>query len=130
VGEMMVKKELIRIARKLRKDSTEAERRLWSKLRGKQLAGFKFRRQQPVGPHVVDFINFEKRLIIEIDGGHHALQKERDNERDCWLEEKGFEVLRYWNNEIIDNIDGVLEAILKKLTSPSPNPSHKGRGFP
>lgn len=125
----MARKDLTRVAKKLRKDSTEAEKRLWSKLRAKQLAGFKFRRQQPLGPYVVDFINFEKRLIIEVDGGQHALQKERDNERDCWLNERGFEVLRYWNNEIIDNLDGVLEAILKVLTSPSPNPSRKGRGF-
>jgi very-short-patch-repair endonuclease len=102
-------------ARQLRKNSTEAESTLWKHLRNRQLEGHKFRRQVPLGQYVVDFVCFEHRLIIEIDGGHHQTQTAYDNERTKWLESQGFRVLRFWNNEILGQIDGVSQAILKAL---------------
>jgi len=81
---------IIRIAKNLRKKSTDAERLLWRHLRAKQLEGFKFRRQQPIGNYVVDFVCFENRIVIEVDGGQHAIEKEKDSERTKWLESQGF----------------------------------------
>ena len=115
------------IARLLRGRSTEAEKLLWRNLQGKQLK-YKFRRQQPIGPYIVDFVNFEKRIVIELDGGQHAIEKENDSRRDSWLNSEGFEVLRFWNNEVFENLEGVLDVVRRKLLSPSPNPSHQGRG--
>jgi len=103
------------IARRLRKQSTNVEKLLWQRLKGRQLEGYKFRRQQPVGSYIVDFINFEKRIIIELDGGQHAIEKDMDKKRDNWLKAEGYKVLRFWNNEIFENIEGVLEVIRKKL---------------
>ncbi|MCG2778593.1 MAG: endonuclease domain-containing protein [Desulfobacterales bacterium] len=117
------------IARDLRRSSTEAEKILWQRLRNKQLDGLKFRRQQAIGRYIVDFVNFDRKLVIELDGGQHAVEKEKDRERDQWLQTQGFEVLRYWNNEILENLEGVLEVIRKKLLSPSPGPSHQGEGM-
>ena len=105
---------LTKNARKLRKDSTRAESLLWSKLRAKQIAGIKFRRQQPIGNYIVDFVSFEKKIIIELDGGQHAKAKKKDSKRDKFLSENGFTVLRFWNNDIFSNLDGVLEVISKK----------------
>ena len=102
-------------ARQLRKNLTDAERLLWRKLRLWQLDGFKFRRQQPLGGYIVDFACLEKRLVIEIDGGQHAQQANYDTERDAWLREQRFVVLRFWNNDVLKNIDGVLEVIAKNL---------------
>ena len=116
------------IARNLRKNSTEAEKILWQKLRNKQLEGFKFRRQQIVGRYVVDFVNFERKLVVELDGSQHAPEKERDWERDHWLQTQGFEVLRYWNNEVFENLEGVLEVIRQTLLAPSPQPLPPGEG--
>ena len=87
-------------ARILRKNSTDAERKLWQHLRRYQINGYKFRRQHPIGPYVVDFVCFEKRLIIEVDGGQHAQQVEDDNARTEWLQSQGFQVLRFWNNQV------------------------------
>jgi len=115
------------IARRLRKQSTNVAKLLWQRLKGRQLEGYKFRRQQPVGSYIVDFINFEKRIIIELDGGQHAIEKDMDKKRDNWLKVEGYKVLRFWNNEIFENIEGVLEVIRKKLLPPSLNPSHQGR---
>jgi very-short-patch-repair endonuclease len=115
-------------ARKLRKNPTKAENLLWQKLRNRQLEGSKFRRQQPVGPYILDFVNFEKRIVIEVDGGQHAILKDKDKKRDAWLNAEGFEVMRFWNNEVFENLDGVLQVIRSKLTTPSPDPSHQGRG--
>ena len=108
------------IARKLRKNPTKAENLLWQRLRNRQLEGFKFRRQQPVGPYVVDFVNFEKKIVIEIDGGQHAILKEKDKNREAWLNAEGFEVMRCWNNDVFENLDGIVEAIRDKLIPPSP----------
>ncbi|NIQ38089.1 MAG: DUF559 domain-containing protein [Proteobacteria bacterium] len=97
----------------LRKGSTVAERLLWHRLRGRQLKGLKFRRQQPIGPYIVDFVNLEKRIVIELDGGQHAIERDKDEERDVWLIRQGSKVLRFWNNDVFHNIDGVLEVIRK-----------------
>jgi very-short-patch-repair endonuclease len=82
-------------------------------LKGKNLEGIKFRRQEPIGEYIVDFVAFEQRLVIEVDGGQHADQKEKDKDiqRDVWLGSQGFKVLRFWNNEVLQNLEGVLETI-------------------
>ena len=116
------------MAKILREQSTTAERLLWQQLRSKQLEGYKFRRQEPIGRYIVDFVNYEKRIVIELDGGQHAIDKENDQIRDNWLKAEGFKVLRFWNNEVFENLEGVLEVMRKELLSPSPNPSHQGRG--
>lgn len=104
---------------------TEAEKKLWYKLRSRQL-GVKFRRQQQIGKYIVDFVSFERKTIIEIDGGQHY-NAMNDKRRDAWFKKQGFIVLRFWNNDVIKNIDGVLQTIAENI-SPSPHPSHPGRG--
>jgi very-short-patch-repair endonuclease len=111
-------------ARQLRKHSTQAERKLWRHLRSRSLAGFKFVRQEPIGPYIVDFICREKRLVIEVDGGQHAESK-RDAVRDQWFVEHRYRVLRFWNNEVLENIEGVWDTIFVAAlaaTPPHPNP--------
>jgi len=103
--------ELTNLAKKLRKSPTEAESILWSRLRARQVEGTKFKRQQPIEGYIVDFVSFEKRMIIELDGGQHAEEHEKDGIRGGILEENGFRILRFWNNEIFENLDGVLETI-------------------
>ena len=98
-------------ARELRKKSTDAERLLWRHLRAKQLEGLKFRRQQPIGDYIADFVSFDKRVIVEVDGSQQFMRKAKDDQRTKWLEERGFKVLRFWNNDVIKNIEGVLETI-------------------
>ena len=102
---------LTKLAKTLRKNSTHVETLLWQKLRARQLEGIKFRRQQPIEDFIVDFVSFEKRVIIELDGGQHAENSEKDSQRDRLFEESGFTVLRFWNNEVLENLDGVLEKI-------------------
>jgi very-short-patch-repair endonuclease len=102
-------------ARQLRKNLTDAERRLWKYLRCKQIEGHRFRRQVPIGPYYVDFLCLERRLVIEVDGGRHADRQAEDAKRTAWLESQGFRVLRYWNNEVLQNFEGVVEAILLAL---------------
>lgn len=98
-------------SRKLRSTLTDAEQLLWRHLRQKQMAGIKFRRQHPVGPYVTDFACLSAKLAIEIDGGQHAGMKPKDAQRDAFLIQKGFRVLRFWNNEVPGNIEGVMEKI-------------------
>src|SRR3954463_9153944 len=105
----------IALARRLRRDSTDAERRLWYRLRSRQIDGAKFVRQEPIGPYVVDFVCRELRLIIEVDGGQHATDL-RDAVRDRWLSEQGYRILRFWNNDVLTNTQGVLEAIAAALS--------------
>jgi very-short-patch-repair endonuclease len=105
---------LTEAARDLRKRSTDAERLLWSRLRDKQMDGLKFRRQEQMGLFIADFVCFEKHLIIEADGGQHVAEREKDAERTAWLNSQGFTVLRFWNNEILTNIDGVLDKIRER----------------
>ncbi len=104
-------------ARRLRANLTEAERRLWSRLRRNQLDGQHFRRQEPVGPYTVDFLCDAAGLIVEVDGSQHAAQRDRDAERTEYLEARGYRVIRFWNNEVLGNTEGVLEAIRAELRS-------------
>jgi very-short-patch-repair endonuclease len=118
-------------ARDLRKNMTDAERRLWSHLRNEQL-GVRFRRQAPIGPYIADFACFSPRIVIEVDGGQHDEQQGYDTRRDEWLRSQGFVVLRFWNNEMLGNTEGVLERILSELkvlsaSTPHPNPPPKWR---
>ena len=108
-------------AKDLRKNSTDTERALWKYLRAKRFEGLKFRRQEPIGKYIVDFVCFERRVIIECDGGQHALQTERDEERDRWFENQGYRVLRFWDNDVLKNSEGVLRSDPHCLPrSPSP----------
>src|SRR5215469_4007540 len=110
------------LARRLRRDATDAERRLWYRLRSRQIDGAKFVRQEPIGPYVVDFVCRELRLIIEVDGGQHATDK-RDAVRDRWLAEQGYRVMRFWNNEVLANTSGVLEEIVAALSEAASVPT-------
>jgi very-short-patch-repair endonuclease len=101
---------------------TDAERRLWEKLRHRQVAGVKFRRQAPIGSYIVDFASFERRMVIELDGGQHTEQVEYDEQRTRWLSSQGFRVLRFWNHEVFEDLDAVLEAIWTALEEPTPPP--------
>ncbi|WP_202031852.1 endonuclease domain-containing protein [Paraburkholderia sacchari] len=114
----------IQRARLLRKNMTNAEQLLWRHLRAHRLCGEKFRRQHPIGPYIVDFMHFGARLIIEADGGQHN-GSATDAVRDTWLRSRGFKVLRFWNDEILSNVDVVLEVILGDIAerrSPLPQP--------
>lgn len=102
-------------ARELRKNSTDAERFLWQHLRLRQINGERFRRQRPVGPYILDFVCLEKKVAIEVDGGQHNEVVFRDRQRDEWLRKQGFVVLRFWNHEVLTQIDVVKEAIWKAL---------------
>jgi len=98
-------------AKELRNRPTETEKLLWRYLRLKQLEGLKFRRQYPIDHYIVDFICLEKRLVIEVDGGQHSSEKDKDIKRDYYLKQQKFKVLRFWNTEVLTNIEGVLEII-------------------
>lgn len=113
-------RNLTHLARKLRRESTEAERLLWGYLRRKSLFGLKFRRQEQIGDYIVDFVCYEKKLIVELDGGHHSQDetKRKDEKRQLWLNSQGFIVIRFWNNEVMRNIEGVLKTIKEKIPSP------------
>jgi very-short-patch-repair endonuclease len=112
--------QITSLGKVLRKRPTNAEQLLWKQLRLKQIEGFKFRRQQPIDNYIVDFVCFEKRIVIEVDGGQHAKQSENDIGRDTYLRQQGFHVLRFWNNEVLQNINGVLEVIRERCLSPAP----------
>ena len=105
----------------LRQQMTEAETLLWRHLRAHRLNGAKFKRQQALGVYVVDFVNFEARVIVEADGGQHN-ESRHDAVRDAWLAAQGFTVLRFWNNEILGNIEGVLAQIAEAVAAASPSP--------
>jgi len=109
------RREPVARARTLRREMTDAERRLWSKLRRGALDGYRFRRQHPVGPYIADFACVEAGLIVEIDGGQHAEQVERDERRTVYLEQAGFRVVRFWNTEVLRNTEGVVAEILLAL---------------
>jgi very-short-patch-repair endonuclease len=102
-------------ARALRKRSTEAEKLLWSRLRGRRFDGIKFKRQVPIANYTVDFIALDLKLIIEVDGGQHDERAAYDAERTRILQEWGYHVIRFWNNDVLSNIDGVLEVIMQEL---------------
>lgn len=109
-------------ARRLRRDQTEAERKLWARLRARQLCGVKFRRQHPIDRFVADFCCLEHRLVVELDGGHHAEQVETDQRRSALLARRGYRVLRFWDNEVMEDRDAVLERIAAVLSDPHLNP--------
>ena len=122
------KARLSKHARSMRTAPTDAEHRLWQILRAHRFANFKFRRQEPIDHYIVDFVCYARRLIIEVDGGQHA-GSITDARRDLHLTAQGFRVLRIWNDQIFNNEDGVWEAILSALSTPSPQPlSREGRG--
>ena len=102
-------------ARRLRREMTDAQRLLWRRIRGKQIDGYRFRKQVPLGHFIADFACMTPRLVIEIDGGQHAERTAHDDARTSWLESQGFVVLRFWNNEVSGNIDGVLLTIADTL---------------
>jgi len=116
-----IKPERTDNARSLRSDMTLAERKLWQALRGKQLEDFRFRRQHPIGPYITDFACIAKLLAIELDGGQHQERREYDERRTEFLQSQGWRVLRYWNNDVLSNLEGVLASIVDVLTSTPPS---------
>jgi very-short-patch-repair endonuclease len=121
---------LSRYARRLRRSQTDAERKLWSRLRDRRLNGARFRRQHPIGPYIADFCCTEAKLVVELDGGQHAVRKRSDAERTAFLAGQGYRVLRFWDNEALTNMEGVLLRIIEALgvkgPFPSPCPLPKG----
>jgi very-short-patch-repair endonuclease len=107
-------------ARELRQQATPAEKTLWEELRNRRLGGLKFRRQHPLGPFIVDFYCPEHRLVIEIDGDIHDFQEEEDNARTRRLEDFNYRLIRFWNQEVEQNLQGVLKTILENCNPPSP----------
>jgi len=124
-------RKLIRNARDLRVNQTDAESRLWNRLRNRELGGFKFRRQVAIDPFIADFLCADAMLIVELDGGQHGEQAAADARRTKVLESYGYRVLRFWNNDVLANTNGVLEMILLELEKgrPSPYPLPEGEGF-
>lgn len=118
-------------ARQLRKNMTDAERRLWSRLRRGQIHGRRFRRQHPIGPFIADFACTQAKLVVELDGGQHAARKDEDTARTRWLVARGYRVLRFWNNEVLTNTDGVVQVVATTLLEaplPDPPPASRGEG--
>jgi very-short-patch-repair endonuclease len=114
-------------AKQLRSHATEAESLLWRNLLAHRFAGSKFKRQQPIGPYIVDFVCLSARLIVAVDGGQH-LENEEDAARDAWLRQQGFEVVRVWNHDVMSRTESVLEHLLAHLPlSPGPSPA-RGEG--
>ncbi|RDI97627.1 endonuclease domain-containing protein [Dyella solisilvae] len=109
-------------ARGLRAGQTDAEQLLWHHLRNRRLQGWKFRRQHEIGPYIADFVCPDAGLIVELDGGQHGDQLAYDEVRTRKLQEEGYRVLRFWNNDVLTNTDSVLEVILEALASPGPSP--------
>jgi very-short-patch-repair endonuclease len=116
-------------SRELRNNATDAERKLWQHIRNRQLLGTRFNRQVPIGPFICDFAARTAKLIIELDGGQHALRTAADERRTSLLESRGYRVLRFWNGDVLENIDGVVSVIEAALVNrPSPDPSRLGEG--
>ena len=109
----------------MRREPTDAEKRLWSRLKTHQLADHKFRRQHPIDRYIVDFACLEAMLVIELDGGQHATQRMYDDARSRALEALGYRVLRFWNSDVLSNTEGVLTMILDALSPPMPSPSQR-----
>ena len=112
-------RKMIQRARSLRQRQTPSEAKMWSLLRNRRFQNAKFRRQHPIGPYITDFCSIEYKLVIEIDGSGHLYeeQKEKDRVRDYYLEQHGYTVLRFWSNDLYDNLDGVMEAIWGYISS-------------
>jgi very-short-patch-repair endonuclease len=116
-----IKPETTRRARSLRAEMTDVERLLWQALRYKQVNGNRFRRQHPIGRYIVDFACIEQKLVIELDGGQHQEQVAYDEQRTASLQAQGWQVLRFWNNDILNNLEGVLTRIAENLTAAPPS---------
>ena len=116
-------------ARELRANATDAERRLWSVLSARKLAGVRFNRQVPIGPFICDFVSRGMKLVIEVDGGQHDAARDADAKRTHYLETQGYRVLRFWNTEVMENLEGVAYTIQRALAdTPSPSPSREREG--
>ena len=117
-------------ARNLRQNMTEAERRVWQILRSHRMTGYQFRRQVPIGRYIADFVCHEARLIVEIDGGQHDRSSPREAERTGFLQNQGYRILRFWNNEVLANLDGVHQTIADELgrITPTQTLPHQGGG--
>ena len=118
----MDKSILRQYAKNLLRQSTDTEQHLWYYLRANRL-GFKFKRQVPIGSYIVDFVCFEKHLVIELDGGQHLNNQIYDTKRSDWLKAHGFKILRFWNNEVLQQTASVIDVILNTLTENNPSPS-------
>ncbi len=131
-GQTSYKIRQAKLQRKLRNDPTDAERELWQHLRGRQIDGAKFRRQHPFGNYILDFASLERQIVVELDGGQHAEAANYDSERTKALEQAGFTVLRFWNHEVFENLEGVMQVIwsaARTRRNPSPpNPPLEGEG--
>lgn len=114
---------LVVLSKNLRRRQTDAERKLWSLLRSRRLIGYKFRRQEVIGSHIVDFVCFKERLIIELDGGRHVNRKGYDDERTADLNKRGFRIVRFWDNQVLQDRESVLNAILSELHHLTPHPA-------
>ena len=112
---MQDRTKLLVHAKRMRHVPTEAESLLWRQLRAGRLADYKFKRQKPIGTFIVDFVCFAQKLIIEVDGGQHADMQARDEARTAWLQARGFQVLRFWNHDVLQRTELVLEEILRQL---------------
>ncbi len=110
-------------AKELRKTQTSYEEKLWRYLRGKRFSGFKFKRQEPIARYIVDFVCYKAKLIVELDGSQHFENKNHDENRDYWLKEQGFSVLRFWNHELTKQTKNVLDTIWNALQEKHPLPS-------
>jgi very-short-patch-repair endonuclease len=108
----------VKRAKRLRAEMTEAEKKLWYRIRLNQLGGRRFRRQVSIGHYAVDFACLKRKLVIEVDGGQHDWRKEEDEARTRYLEARGYRVIRFWNNEVFENIDGVLHVIARAVGVP------------
>ena len=116
-------------SRELRLNATEAERKLWAQLSARKIASVRFNRQFPIGHFICDFVSRTAKLVIEVDGGQHAVDVEKDQARTSYLEAQGYRVIRFWNNDVLERIEGVIGEIERVLADmPSPNPSRKREG--
>jgi very-short-patch-repair endonuclease len=118
-------------ARALRREMTEAERRIWKLLRSRQLDGYRFRRQVPLGRYIADLVCHEVHVIVEVDGGHHDAASLAEAERSRFLRDEGYQLLRFWNNEVLANPEGVQATIIEHLRRDHPHPTlpHPGGGL-
>jgi len=116
-------------ARELRNNATPTERMLWRELSARKVAGLRFNRQVPIGPYVCDFVARSAKLIIEVDGGQHGWQADEDATRTRYLEAQGYRVIRFWNSDVLERLEGVVAEIAEAIAAlPSPNPSRKREG--
>ena len=116
-------------SRELRLNATDAERKLWAQLSARKVSDIRFNRQFPIGPFICDFVSRTAKLVIEVDGGQHAVDVEKDEARTAYLQSQGYQVIRFWNNDVLERIEGVVGEIERALADmPSPNPSRKREG--